>query len=97
MKAITVLFSLVLLSSCVDEYNVRLINTRAVVRAYDDQTRNFKPGDTICLQPGNHLSDNRWRVCYDGSMKDTLYSFSYTRADSTVSYNVIEHARGIVQ
>jgi hypothetical protein len=36
-------------------------------------------------------------VCYDASMKDTLYSFSYTRADSTVSYNVIEHARGVVQ
>lgn len=98
MKKVSLFLALsVMLFSCSDEHNVRLISTGATVKAIDFQSRGFKSGDTICVQPESYSYGNKWRVCEDGSMRDTLYSFSYTRPDSTVSYTLIEHARGIVK
>jgi len=85
------------LFSCADTHNVRLLSTGGVVKAIDIQDRDFKTGDTVCVSPERYTYNNEWRVCEDGSMKDTLYSFSYTRPDSTYGITIIEHAKGIIK
>lgn len=93
-KLFFVLLSLGALTSCSNEKTVKVTKTGALVNVTDNTGIDYQRGNYVCIHRGTY---GGWKICNDGEMKDTTYTFSYRQRDSTETVALITHYKAVVQ
>lgn len=92
MKNSIIILIVILLSSCSNEYVVRLKNGSVIV-ATDNMDRPYRCGNTVCVRTTN---GREWFMDTHGNMSDTITAFTFKRADSIERVIYTESRIGVI-
>lgn len=88
--------TLISCTSSTTNYNVQLQNG-SIVSAEDNNSRDYKSGDTVCLNNRDNMYTDDWVIDGSGKMLDTVYFIDWTRKDSTTEFIKVESRIGVIK
>jgi hypothetical protein len=94
MKTILFLVLLCTFAACSSGHHDVKLPNGSIVKAFDNDSRDFKAGDTVCLK---QVDVGNWYIDNQGRMQDTSYIFNYRGSDGQSHPAVVIQKIGVIK